>query len=140
MVTHEFARRAGTALRKCMKGRFGCGGSNHPRLRVNCASASNCAPFGETGALGCNFFGADMWYCSATTNRCTCVETLFHEGAHSCGIGHSVGYLLRPRCPLAGERACDFGEWFFDQFESSNNGCFGSLLQSGTKKEGNSAR
>jgi len=136
MFNHEFASRAITAFRKCMKGRFGCGGSSHPRLRVTCTSGTDCGPCGGGNAGECNIFGSDMWYCSNTTDRCYCTQAVFHEAAHSCGIGHSPGYLIRPGCPFAGERACEIGEWFENAFQESNGGCFGSGVRRITEQEG----
>jgi len=115
-----------TAFRKCMKGRFGCGGSSHPRLRVTCASASNCGPCGG-GAGGCNILGSTLWYCpSPTIKRCQCIDTMFHEASHSCGILHSAEYLQLRTCQVPNERACEIGEWFGDRFEGPDSSCMGA--------------
>jgi len=130
MLHHKSMPGVSMAFRKSMKGRFGCGGSSHPRLRVTCASASDCGPCGG-GAGGCNILGSTIWYCQAPTlQRCRCIDTVFHEASHSCGIGHSLEYMLQDplTCDIAGERACEIGEWFRDEFDNNaNEGCIGTL-------------
>ncbi len=75
---------ASAGFKKCMKGRAGCGGSSFARLKVSCADDDDCGPCGNAG--GCNLGGAQIWYCMPDTmDECGCVNTIFHEMAHSCG-------------------------------------------------------
>jgi hypothetical protein len=99
------------AFKKCMKGRFGCGGSYRRQLRIRCDDSSSCGACGSAG--GCNLMGRDIWYCSVNSDPCHCAMVVFHEAAHSCGIGHSLQYYLPGGgCSVPDERACEIGFWF----------------------------
>ncbi|MEK6675743.1 MAG: hypothetical protein AABZ47_08820 [Planctomycetota bacterium] len=101
------------AFKKCMKGRCGCGGSSHRRLRISCDDASDCGSCGSVP--GCSNFGATIWYCENNNLECRCAGIVFHEMTHSCGIGHSLEYTLNPDCDIPNDSACQIGEMFEDE-------------------------
>lgn len=103
-----------TAFRKCMKGRCGCSGSNHKRARVSCADSDSCGPCVNAG--GCNLAGGtQIWYCQPNADECECVDVVFHEMSHACGVGHSPQYMQNPSCQIPNEKACIIGKWFGDR-------------------------
>ena len=73
------------AFKKCMKGRCGCGGSNHKRLEVACDFVGDCGVC-PSYADGCNLPGGSrMSYCEDMRYGCTCANLIFHEMSHGCG-------------------------------------------------------
>ncbi|RME41551.1 MAG: hypothetical protein D6788_01015, partial [Planctomycetota bacterium] len=81
------------AFKRCMKGRCGCGGSAHRRVRITCDDADSCGPCGglpscdtPAGCGGCNLSGSEIWYCRGSeVTPCSCINTVFHEMSHACG-------------------------------------------------------
>ncbi len=75
------------AFKKCMKGRFGCGGSFHPQLKVRCDDYGSCGPCSyEAEAIGCNLGGRDLWFCYSPNPsldltpkqiKCACATVFF---------------------------------------------------------------
>jgi hypothetical protein len=121
-----------TAFKKCMKGRFACGGSTFPRLRMRCASETNCGPCGS-GAFGCNLLGRDLWYCvptDANSVQCLCIETVFHEAVHACNKGHSLQYYSQGGCSTTGgpDEACRIGHWFRTKFIEQFGNCSPTII------------
>jgi len=92
------------AFKKCMKGRCGCGGSNHRRARISCDDDTDCGPC-RTGPSysGCSLGGSRIWYCNDTDSACLCDWSVFHEMSHGCGALDSTG------------TAESIGEWFHDE-------------------------
>ena len=91
------------AFKQCMKGRCGCGGSSHRRLRISCADSTDCGPCDYQTSYGCNIGGSRMWYCSPDPDPCECYNTVFHEMSHACGALDQTMESYR------------IGEWFRDQ-------------------------
>jgi hypothetical protein len=102
------------AFKKCLKGRFACGGSSFPRLRVRCASSSSCGPCSYTIADGCNIGGSLLWYCPDVADHCYCVNVIFHEASHACGA--------RDLDNGANYDAYRIGDWFEDQAAGCGSG------------------
>lgn len=101
-------------FKKCMKGRMGCGGSHHPRIRTTCRSSNDCGPCAafRPGALaGCSLGGTTNWYCnSSLVSKCVCSRTIFHEASHSCGtLDLQNG---------ARNDSYRIGDWFEDEYQS----------------------
>ncbi len=110
----------GIGFKKCMKGRMGCGGSHHRRIRISCSDVNNCGPCSYTTAAGCNLGGSQLWYCGSTTQTCNCSGVIFHEMSHACGAlddrscpGDTSCSNLQPPDQFQG--ACRLGYWFEDQ-------------------------
>ncbi len=117
----EFCQRIGdipnvsNAVRKCMKGRCGCGGSSFSRTRITCSPSSHCGPCGA-GAGGCSFVGTTNWYCQvAGVDPCRCIDTVFQEMAHSCGVPHTLQYYINGAQCTNADPACSISGWFRDQ-------------------------
>ena len=94
------------SFKQCMRGRCGCGGSTHGRMRIRCEDEDDCGPCGGLvdQAYGCNIGGSLLWYCDPTEFPCDCVRTLFHEMSHACGA-----LDLENGAPLDAYR---IGDWF----------------------------
>jgi putative flippase GtrA len=113
------------AFKKCMKGRCACGGSYHPRLRVECDTDGTCNVCGS-GAGGCNNGGTSMWYCQPeSASNCICVDTIFHEMSHACGAVHNQQYWQDGFCSSTNttDVACRIGKWFEQQFIAEHGTC-----------------
>jgi len=95
----------GDPFKQCMQGRCGCGGSNHKRLKIECADSDDCGPCGgyEGVYYGCNIAGSTIWYCDPTEKECECLGTVFHEMSHACGVLDQTGDSER------------IGDWFKDE-------------------------
>jgi hypothetical protein len=118
-----------TAFKKCMKGRFACGGSTFPRLRGRCAPSTNCGPCGS-GPFGCSLAGRDLWYCDPSDKACDCIETIFHEAVHACNKGHSIQYYSQSGCSATGgpDDACRIGYWFRTKFIEQFGSCSPAII------------
>ncbi len=100
---------ASNALKKCMKGRAGCGGSAFERLRISCDDPDDCGPCGElpgeNDIIGCSRAGTRIWYCAyENIDVCGCLANIFHEMSHSCGQPDD------PDCPPLGIQNCPLEE------------------------------
>ncbi len=109
-----------TSFKKCMKGRCGCGGSNHKRLRVQCADTANCGACESAG--GCSLVGDEAWYCQPDgVDACAvCAETIFHEMSHACGSPDDPNCQRPTSCenlpdPESFQGSCKTGFSFADQ-------------------------
>jgi len=112
MVLHSTRDGASTAFRQCMEGRFGCGGSSFPRVRIVCDDSNDCGGCGLR--LGCNLGGSTVFYCDSSNAPCDCIGVVLHETAHSWGALHTAEYFRVKRC-VPGDPACEIGDWFVNE-------------------------
>jgi len=135
MFSRRFAQLVSTIYEKCIKGRCGCGGSSFPRAHIRCDDANDCGGCGL--GFGCNLGGSTLLFCDPRLNLCQCVNTVFHEMAHSCGALHTIQYYQQKRC-VPGDPACAIGDWFQTERESMRS-CIDVTIAPGAPQFGSTS-